>query len=72
MTVVYRVGPGEGDTVIEVEPHVNSEDPPGAYVTVTDDQNPSMAIRLGLDEIAELREILGKVEEVLRSPPARR
>jgi hypothetical protein len=31
-----------------------------------------MALRLGPDEIADLREILGKVEEALRSPPARR
>lgn len=65
MTVTYRVGPGEGDTVVEIEPHDN---PPGAYVTVTDDQNPSMAVLLSLDEITELREVLGKVEEALKKP----
>ena len=67
MTVAYRVSPGEGDTVIEVEPHLSSEDhPSGAYVTVTDDQNPSMAVRLDLSEIAELREVLEKVERSLK------
>jgi hypothetical protein len=66
MTVAYRISPGEGDAVIEVEPHLSSEGhPPGAYVTVTDDQNPSLAVRLDLSEIAELREILEKVERSL-------
>jgi hypothetical protein len=67
VTVTYRIGPGEGDTVVEIEPHDNA---PGAYVTVTDDQNPSMAVLLSLDEITELREILGKVEETLKEPPS--
>ncbi len=63
MTVTYRVAPSEGDTVVEIEPH---DDPLGAYVTVTDDQNPATAALLSLDEIAELREVLGKVEAALR------
>ena len=66
MTVAYRVSPGDRDTVVEVEPHLVSDEPPGAYITVTDDSNPSMAVLLDLDEIAELREVLGKVEEKLR------
>jgi hypothetical protein len=64
MSVFYRVSPSEGATVVEVEPH--SDPLLGACVTVTDDQNPSGAVLLGLDEIAKLREILGKVEEGLR------
>lgn len=65
MTVSYRVNPG-GGTVVEVEPHLVPDEPAGAYITVTDDSNPSMAVLLNLDEIAELREVLGKVEEKLR------
>lgn len=66
MTVAYRVRPDDGNTVIEVEPHPGSDDdPPGAYVTVTDDQNPSMAVSLSLSEIAELRDVLEKVERSL-------
>lgn len=43
MTVSYRVNPG-GGTVVEVEPHLVPDEPAGAYITVTDDSNPSMAV----------------------------
>jgi len=67
MTVAYRVSPGDGDAAVEVEPHLVSNEPPGAYITVTDDLNPSMAVLLNLNAIAELREVLGEVEEKLRA-----
>jgi hypothetical protein len=64
--ISYRISPPESDTVVEVE---TSDDPErggvGAYITVTDDENPAMSVLLGLEEVRELRKVLEDIGKSL-------
>jgi hypothetical protein len=65
MTITYRVNPKSGDA-IEIEPVTDADKGAGAWVTVTDDSNPTMSVLLNPDEVGELREVLEKVADSLK------
>lgn len=67
MTVAYRISSDHNNADhLEIEP-VTDGDSPGAWFTSGDGVNPAQSVKLNLAEIAELREVLARLEADLKS-----
>jgi hypothetical protein len=69
--ITYRVEPADDDSIaVEIVPKLDADKGPGAWVSVTDDENPHLSAWLNKREVTELREVLEKVSTALEPETA--